>query len=124
MEIPALREQIKKAMAALNDAGDELEWTVERTNKLAKEHFGGKIAAKLDAKELSQLADMFSQRLADIRSPAPVDPRQALIMAIRSNFDSPEHEASFLKDAGHTSALDQLTLPVLQEILENVGVPF
>lgn len=124
-EIPVLREGIKKAMQALNEAGDEPEWTVERTNQLAKEHFG-KIAAKLNVDELGQLATMFSQRLETFRKAAPADPLADLRAAVLAEFDgSAERAVKYLVDNGYTEkSLDELSKAQLEKIHGEIEIPF
>lgn len=121
-EVLALREQIKKAMEALNNAGDDPPWDVPRVNAMVKDSFNGKLTVDLTSHELTDLAQMFSQRLEDVRMKANKE-RESLLLAIKGS--APEDElAAYLKEKHGGAELDSLTVPQLRVMDKAVGIPF
>lgn len=120
--INALRERIKAAMQALNDAGDVPEWTVQRVNEMSKLHFGD-VAARLDLDKLGQLAEMFSQRLEAIRKDAANPDKQNIIASIQASAQDGEIE-SYLKEHHAGAALESLNLQELDAMDKAIGIPF
>lgn len=119
----ALRQNIKAAMQALNDAGDVPEWTVQRVNEMSKLHFGD-VAARLDLDKLGQLAEMFSQRLEAIRKDAAGIPKKEdVIASIQASAQDGEIE-SYLKEHHAGAALDSLNLEELDGMDKAIGIPF
>jgi hypothetical protein len=119
----ALRQNIKAAMQALNDAGDAPEWTVQRVNEMSKLHFGD-VAARLDLAKLGQLAEMFSQRLEAIRKDAAGLPKKEdVIASIQASAQDGEIE-SYLKEHHAGAALDSLNLQELDAMDKAIGIPF
>lgn len=125
--IGALREQIKGAAQALNDAGDLADdgsgprWTVQSINAMAKEHFGGPVAS-LGVDVLGQLAEMFSQRLEDTRQTAS-QRRKDIISSINASAPKEEIDAVLREEyAGRT--LEELTTVELHAVDKTVGIPF
>lgn len=118
-----LRESIKAAMQALNEAGDVPEWTVQRVNEMSKLHFGD-IAARLDLDKLGQLAEMFSQRLEAIRKDAAGLPeKQDIIASIQASAQDGEIE-SYMKEHHAGAALESLNLQELDAMDKAIGIPF
>lgn len=120
----ALREQIKAAMQALNEAGDVPEWTVQRVNELSKTHFGD-VAARLDLDNLGQLAEMFSQRLEMLRKQPSGETdiqRKAKRAWIENKYPAPAISMA-LKETFPDREIGSLSLDELQQ-LENEIIPF
>ena len=122
----ALRESIKGAAQALNDSGDvdaqgQPKWTVQSINAMSKEHFGGPVAT-LDEKKLSELAEMFSQRLADTRKDAS-QRRKDIIASIEASAQEGEVE-KYLKEHHDGKSLDELTTAQLATMDVDISVPF
>lgn len=121
-EVEALRTQIKKAMQALNDAGDLPEWTVERVNRMAKENFNGKTTVQLTAAELGDLAMMFSQRLVELQAESFAQ-KENIIASIHASAQGNEVE-SYLKEHHAGAALESLNLQELDAMDKAIGIPF
>lgn len=118
-----LRESIKAAMQALNEAGDVPEWTVPRVNEMSKLHFGD-IAARLDLDKLGQLAEMFSQRLEAIRKDGVgLQDKEDVIASIKASAQDGEIE-SYLKEHHPGAALESLNLQELDAMDKAIGIPF
>lgn len=123
----ALREAIKGAAQALNEAGDLSEdksgprWTTQSINQLAKEHFNSPVAA-LGKEALEQLAEMFSQRMEQFRKNAS-QCRKDIIASIKASAGEPEI-AAYLKEHHDGKSLEELTTVQLNEIDRAIGVPF
>ena len=119
----ALRENIKTAMQALNEAGDTPEWTVQRVNEMSKLHFGD-VAARLNLADLEQLAEMFSQRLEAIRKGVTDLPeKKDIIASIQASAQDGEIE-SYLKEHHAGAALESLNLQELDAMDKAIGIPF
>lgn len=117
-EVAALREAIKKAMAALNEAGDDPPWDIPRVNKMVRDSFNGKRTVDLSVHELGDLAQMFSQRLEDLRV------RGSIILSIKAS-ETPEGIAAYLqKHHGSTDRLEDLPIDWLRAMEKAVGIPF
>lgn len=120
-EVTALREKIKEAMTALNEAGDTPEWTVQRVNEMVRENFNGKVTARLTVHELGDLAGMFSSRLEDIRKGGKE--RENLIISIKAS-ETEEGIYNYLKEHHGGAALDSLSIKELNAADKALGVPF
>lgn len=120
-EVLALRESIKQAMEALNNAGDDPQWDVPRVNKMVRDNFNGKRTVDLSVHELTDLAKMFSQRLEDVRKKASKE-RESLIASINTVAES--EVKAYLKDNYGGAELESLTVPQLREMDKAVGIPF
>lgn len=121
-EVLALREQIKKAMEALNNAGDDPQWTVERVNKMARESFNGKRTVDLTVHELGDLAQMFIQRLRDINKKGGAE-REGILLEIRGSTTE-EQIVEWLKTNGGKGSLEDLTLAELKRAETDLTIPF
>jgi hypothetical protein len=121
-EVLALREQIKKAMAALNDMGDQPEWTVDRVNKMARESFNGKRTVDLTVHELSDLAQMFSQRMKDLGANIKKE-RESILLEIRGAANEVQI-VDWLKSHGGKGSLEDLTLAELKTAETDLTIPF
>jgi hypothetical protein len=122
----AFREQIKGAAQALNEGGDVDEdgkpkWTTKSLNAMSKEHFGGPVAS-LGEEKLGELAQMLSQRLADMRQGAS-QKRKDIIANIEASAKDGEVE-SYLRVNCDGKSIDELTTAELAKMDSDISMPF
>lgn len=113
---------VAQAFKALNNAGHVPPWTKGNANEFVALHFKG--AAGVDELEEDQLNDllrMLTELLDALKSGG--DRKRNLIDSIKSNFETDEQLANYLKDHGG-KPIEQYTIAELETIEKDVSIPF
>lgn len=113
---------VAQAFKALNNAGHVPPWTKGTANDFVSLHFQG--AASVDELEEDQLNDllrMLSEKLDSLKN--GTERKANLIDSIKTYFDTDLHLTNYLKDHGG-KPLEELTIPELEKIEQDVSIPF
>jgi len=115
-------QSIADGFKHLNKLGHVPPWTRRTVNDYVSVHFQG--AAGVDELEDDQLNDLLRMVSEKIDSLKGGDEKKANIIAsIKTNFDSDTHLENYMKDHGGKK-LEDLSIPELEAIETEVGVPF
>jgi hypothetical protein len=117
-----LIQSVADAFKLLNKLGDVPPWTKRSVNEYVALHFQGAAGVdELEDEQVSDLLRMLSEKINSLKGGD--EKKKGLIASIETNFDTPQHLENYMKDHGGKN-LEELSIPELEAIEKEVGVPF
>lgn len=117
-----LIQSVADGFKVLNKLGHVPPWTQNSANEYVALHFQGAAGVdELDDGQVSDLLRMLSEKIDGLKGGG--EKKKSLIASIETNFDTPTHLENYMKDHGGKK-LEDLSIPELEAIEKEVGIPF
>lgn len=117
-----LIQGVANAFKLLNKLGDQPPWTQKKANDFVALHFQGAAGVdELEDEQISDLLRMLTERVDVLKTGG--ERKDTLIKSIKTYFATDELLTNYMKDHGGKK-LEELTIPELEEIENDVSIPF
>lgn len=117
-----LIQGVADAFKLLNKLGDQPSWSKKSANEYVALHFQGAAGVdELEDEQISDLLRMLTERVDVLRTGG--ERKDTLIKSIKTYFATDELLTNYMKDHGGKK-LEELSIPELEEIENDVSIPF